>query len=237
MGQSTSGEVSYTEAVKLHIDLPEGDEAMKKMLPTEQKSQKTLLFNEKAALYRNAGKGDNGDLNLRHEDEGNDVNIVIKVPEVTQFTDLETGRWLRAEEFFGRDFLITGGEKKPSWKLTGEQKKLGDYVCQKAVLKDTAQNVVAWFTPQIAVGAGPGKFAGLPGLILELEMDGGDRTIKATKVDLRPVADADLPKPSKGKKVSEAEFEKIRDEKMKEMGAETGGKPGQMRMIIKTERN
>lgn len=233
--QKTTGVVTYLETIKLKIDLPEGDEEMRKMLPPEQKVTKTLVFNEKSSLYKNAGLAGEGDLNLKHEEENTDMNIVIKMPEMTHFTDLATGNWLRAEEFFGRDFLISGGEKKLVWKMTGEQKKLGDYVCQKAVLQDTAQNVAAWFTPQIAVQAGPAQFAGLPGLILELEMDGGDRTVKATKIDLKPVAESSLEKPTKGKKVTAEEFAKIRDEKMKEMGAETGGKPGQMRMIIKTE--
>ena len=237
IGQNTSGEVIFTETIKLHIDLPDGDEAMKKMLPSEQKITKSLVFNEKASLYKNAGPTGEGDIDLKHEEDGNDINIKMKVPEVVQFTDLQSGGWVRAEEFFGRDFLVTGEPKKLAWKLTGEQKKLGDYICQKAILQDTAQVVTAWFTPQIPVSAGPGQFGQLPGLILELEMDGGDRNVKATKIDLKPIEKSALAKPKKGKAVTADEFDKIREEKMKEMGAETGGKPGQMRMIIRDERH
>ncbi len=237
LSQNTAGLVLYVETFKLQIELPEGDEEMKKMLPPEQKVTKSLVFNEKWSLYENAGPAGEGNLDLQKEEDGNDMNIVIKMPEVSQFIDLATGNWLRAEPFFGRDFLVSGGDKKLAWKLTGEQKKIGEFVCQKAILQDTSQDVTAWFTPQIPVAAGPGQFSQLPGLVLELEMDGGDRTVKAFKIDLKPVADAEIVRPTKGKSVTAAEFAKIRDEKMKEMGAETGGKPGQMRMIIKTERN
>lgn len=234
--QNTSGEAFFTETIKLQIDLDENaPEEMKKMLPPEQKVHKSLIFNEKASLYKNAGAANEGDVELKHEEDGNDMNIVIKMPEITHFTDLENDKWVRAEEFFGRNFLILGDWKPLQWKLTGEQKQLGDWVCQKAVLQDTAQNVVAWFTPQIPVAAGPGQFGQLPGLILELDFDNGQRVSKISKINLRPVAADELAKPTKGKEVSAEEFQKIRDEKMKEMGMETGGKPGTMKMIIKTQ--
>ncbi|HND87145.1 MAG TPA: GLPGLI family protein [Saprospiraceae bacterium] len=233
--QNTAGRVTYTETIKLQIEIPEAQrEAMKGMLPSEQKSQKVLTFNEKAALYQNADAADAGDLKVEHEEEGAQVNIVIKAPQVMQYTDLNTGKWLRAEEFFGRDFLISGGDKALEWKLTGEQKQIGAHLCQKASLQDSTQQVVAWFAPAIPVSVGPGSFGHLPGLILELEMDKGQRSIRADKVELKAVADSEIAKPTKGKSVTEAEFKKIRDEKLKEMGIEAGSGP-KVRMIIQND--
>ena len=71
------------------------------------------------------------------------------------------------------------------WKVSAEQKQIAGYLCQKAVLQDTARQVEVWFTPQIPVGIGPGEFADLPGMILELSMNNGDRTVVADKVDLK----------------------------------------------------
>ncbi len=236
--QNTSGQVFYTETIKIQIELPEGDEEMKKMIPPEQKVSKVLIFNEKASLYKNIGPAGEGNVEIKHDDEeGNDVQIMMKMPEVVQFTNFEEMTWLRGEEFFGRDFLISGDGKKLNWKLTGEQKKINEFVCQKAVLLDTTQNVVAWFTPQIPVPGGPGRFINLPGLILDLEMDNGNRSVKVSKIELKPVADTEIVAPTKGKAVTQAEFEKIQEEKFKEMGIETGGKPGgaRVKMIIRNE--
>jgi GLPGLI family protein len=118
------------------------------------------------------------------------------------------------------------------WKVSAEQKQIAGFQCQKAVLQDTSRQVEAWFTTQIPVSVGPGEFADLPGLILELSMAGGDRTVVAEKVDLKPVEAKMIEKPTKGKSVTREEFNKIRDEKLKEMGAEPGG-GGTMKVIIR----
>jgi hypothetical protein len=69
------------------------------------------------------------------------------------------------------------------------------YVCQKATVQlDSATNLVAWFTPQIPVSTGPGVNAGLPGLILEMAMNGDQRTVVATQVDLKKLPKGSLAK-------------------------------------------
>jgi GLPGLI family protein len=236
IAQNTSGQINYTETIKLQIELPEGDEKMKAMLPPDQKSEKVLVFNEKASIYQKKLAKQNDDLHLKHEEDGGEFNIMIKVPEVSHYAEITTGQWTRAEEFFGKDFLIEGSYKDLKWKLTGEQKKIGDYICQKAQLIDSVENVVAWFTPAISVQIGPSRYGNLPGLILEIEMDGGQRSIKANKIEFKPIDASAIVKPSKGEHVSSAEFMKIRNEKLKEMGMESGGKPGAVRMIITNDR-
>lgn len=82
------------------------------------------------------------------------------------------------------------------WKITNKTKKIGDYVCFKALAKDKIitrngqfkyNDVVAWFTPEIPLSFGPKNFVGLPGLVLEVEND--VFTIRATKVNLSPNED------------------------------------------------
>lgn len=232
--QHTSGEVTYRETVQIKIDMPDASEEIKKMIPPSQSVNRMLVFNESASLYKDAGAKGEGDLEVSNEGEGHQFKLVMKNPENTLFTDLDAGTTLNRREFFGRDFLITGNARECKWKLTGEKKKIGDYECQKALLQDTAEQVVvAWFTPQIPVPAGPSGYGMLPGLILEIDVDNGTRTILVTKMDLKPVDT--IEKPSKGKKVTTEEFKAIEAEKMKEMGAEVGGSGKGVRMIIQTE--
>ena len=93
------------------------------------------------------------------------------------------------------------------------------------VKKDTAQpqdpmdmieipeeiEVTAWFTPQIPVSNGPGEYAGLPGLILELNMY--RTTLLCSKIVMNPKEAEKIEPPKKGKEVTRAEYVKIVKEK------------------------
>jgi GLPGLI family protein len=75
--------------------------------------------------------------------------------------------------------------------------------------------ITAWYTLDIPVNHGPADYWGLPGLILEI---GDNRTqYLCTKVVMNSKDKVEISEPKKGKKVNQKEFEKIRDEKMKEM--------------------
>lgn len=75
--------------------------------------------------------------------------------------------------------------------------------------------VTAWFTPQIPVKNGPGEYAGLPGLILELNVD--RTTILCSKIVINPKETEAIQLPTKGKEVSREEYNKIVKEKTDEM--------------------
>jgi GLPGLI family protein len=91
--------------------------------------------------------------------------------------------------------------------------------------------VTAWFTPQIPVSNGPGEYAGLPGLILEMNMY--RTTILCSKIVLSTKAGDKIERPEKGEVVSREEYNKIIKEKMEEMrenfrggGRRGGGRGG-----------
>jgi GLPGLI family protein len=75
--------------------------------------------------------------------------------------------------------------------------------------------VTAWYTPQIPVSQGPGDFWGLPGLILEI--NNGGMTVLCSKITLNPKDKVEIKRPTKGEKVSSAEFEAIMMKKLEEM--------------------
>ncbi len=94
------------------------------------------------------------------------------------------------------------------------------------------KTVHAWFTPEIPVSVGPGQYNNLPGLILVLEINDGDHVLRATEVLLKPVSKSLLQRPEKGKKVTHEEFRAIVDEKLKEMGVESGGEGGSHATVV-----
>jgi len=65
-----------------------------------------------------------------------------------------------------KKFLITD-ELNYTWTITNETKKIKDYTCYKATTTFRGNNFEAWFTPDIPINAGPWKWYGLPGLIVE----------------------------------------------------------------------
>jgi GLPGLI family protein len=67
------------------------------------------------------------------------------------------------------DYLIERTFPSVSWNLNSEKKLIIGYKCQKATTNFKGRNYIAWFTEEIPLKAGLGKFNGLPGLIVLLE--------------------------------------------------------------------
>lgn len=111
-------------------------------------------------------------------------------------------------ETLGKKYII---EEVPvyKWKILNEIKEIEGYLCMKAETKDTVkdQTIYAWFTDIIPVQGGPEGFYGLPGMILEIDINGGDVIIAATKIVINSSeVDLPIPKKIKGKKISRADF-------------------------------
>ncbi|QBO58022.1 GLPGLI family protein [Chryseobacterium salivictor] len=65
------------------------------------------------------------------------------------------------------NYYFYSTSQKIEWILTGEKKKIGDYLVQKAIGSYGKRMWNVWFTNEIALPYGPYFFNGLPGLVLE----------------------------------------------------------------------
>ena len=92
--------------------------------------------------------------------------------------------------------------------------------------------VTAWYTPDIPINQGPENYWGLPGLILEVNE--GKTIILCSKIVMNTKEKKEIKAPSKGKEVTQAEYDKIVTEKMAEMRemnqGQGGGRTMQYRM-------
>ena len=220
----TTGKITYEEKIKLNIQIDDTDSnnEMLKNLPKEKTSKKELVFNSDAALYKkNPKEKQNNGL----ESEHGEGKIVIKMdePDDCSYADLKDRKIYDQREFMSRQFLIESKFDEQIWKLTGNEKSILGYPCQEAVLQDTNKKAIAWFTSAIPVSIGPNGYCNLPGLILSVDVNGGDQMMTATHVDLSTVDSKELSKPKEGKKMSKPEFRKMVAEKQKEMQEENGG--------------
>lgn len=85
-----------------------------------------------------------------------------------------------------RDFFIYDKVPKPDWKIEeNSTKTIAGYKCTKATGVFRGSKVTAYFAKDLPYSAGPFKFYGLPGLILDIRVDNMDHEIwKAESVDI-----------------------------------------------------
>lgn len=194
-------------------------------LPKESKRAKVLYFAGKNALYEKDPAVEEA---LSRELQGalaRAEHLKPPNPELERvYYDFGKNEITRQMAFMTRDFLVESEIEGKAWKFTNKKIKVLDYVCMGAELKKGDAVITAWFTPEIPVSAGPDEFFGLPGLILVIEVN-GETAFIATSIDLTPPEEGVLSKPDEGKKVTQEEFDKIVEEKMKEF-AETAGDRG-----------
>jgi len=226
-GEMLSGVVSYSDVAKVEIKI-EGDASQfAHMLPNEIKSEKQLVFTKDETIYKSKEEATN--LEDAMSEGGQVMKISMGVSNDILYTSLEDGKTIEQKDFMSRQFLISGEVAKPAWKITGSQKTILGYPCMEAMMEKDSIEVRAWFTSSIPVPAGPASYYGLPGLVLEVSLDGGDHLITAQSVELKSIGADDLEKPKKGKKVTREEYDQIVAEKLEEQGIEGGG--GEMRFI------
>ncbi|MEM7368520.1 MAG: GLPGLI family protein [Bacteroidota bacterium] len=233
IGQHTSGIITYEEVVQIQIDLPEEVKAMAIEIPTENKTQKELYFTAEHSLFKNKAS-DEGPETIEADGGDFKFKMVRSMPDNQIYKNLTTKQTVQLEEFFGKKFLIAGELRTYEWKMTGEQKPIMDMLCLQAISADTSKKIEAWFTPQIPIGTGPDLLVGLPGIVLEMTLDDGQRKLTATNIEFKEFAEGEIAAPTKGKSVTQEEYKEIVDEKMKEMEEEMGGKGG-VRVITRHE--
>lgn len=226
LAQLNAAKVTYDEKITFKINL-EGEAAQfANLMPKEQKGVKELHFNQSASIFMAPEKKEEEEINQTTEN-GGQIKIKMARPDEKSYCDLKSGKKIEQKDFMSRKFLVESelGTAK-DWKLTGNQKMILGYPCQEATKGDSTKKAVAWFTPAIPVSVGPSGFEGLPGLVLEVSAGDGQYTLLARTVEAGKENTALLVKPSEGKKMSKEAYDKMVDEKTKEMQQEYGGGAG-----------
>lgn len=218
--KAQSGKVIYNETRKLEIHL-EGDASeMQNLLPKERTSSHALYYTPDASLYINLKQSDEQDVNEQMTGGGT-VMIKMQEPEGQIYSDFKNQKTIEQREFMSRMFLIESAADSVAWKLTVNRKDIFGYPCMEAFYVKDSTKTVAWFTPSIPVSGGPSDFHGLPGLILEVNVNEGKRIISAATVSPGDVTSM-IVKPKQGKKVTKDEFRKIVAEKTGDNKSEGG---------------
>jgi GLPGLI family protein len=194
-----AGSISYERRISQFAALGNSEddsnmwmEELKKQFPKVVADNFTLQFNSKESFYY-----------LTKENPDNKyINMLFK-PSETNYVNQkhETGTVTSAATIFENTYLVNDSLVKYEWKITGEVRDIAGFECKKAVTKicDSVV-VVAFYTDQIPVQAGPENFNGLPGMILGIAVPRLGTTIFATSISLQAAPNYVLPTLSKPKK-------------------------------------
>lgn len=226
--QKTEGVIQFEEKINMHRNLPPDAGDMKAMIPEFRTSKSELLFTAGESLYRNLEEEEEDD-----EMGNGQVMIRMQRPEATFYRNYTSGRKTDQREFMGKMYLIEDAIPQTPWKMSGESREILGYNCMKAVWDDTTggrqRNIVAWFAPDIPVPAGPVTYGQLPGMILAVDINNGEMLLTAQKIELKSLKKGAIEVPSKGEKTTQADFQKMMDARMREMG----GGPGRGIRVIR----
>ena len=236
------GTITYTHSINVDLELPPELAMMAGEIPSAMSRDMLLHFDPSASLMVPApiGKRETGNKKVEVMEVAmfaemamfmsmSGMNIGGKLtnteaPAAESYIDLADGRIVETHEFMGRTFRVVDERPEYEWRLTSEQAVHLDYMVIKATAEHDSTTIEAWFTPQIPVGAGPGSYGGLPGMILVLSADDGHIKYFATDIALGDLEEGMLRKPEEGKEMSREEYVKVVEEKMDEMRKLMGGR-------------
>ncbi|WP_016990355.1 GLPGLI family protein [Flavobacterium sp. ACAM 123] len=93
----------------------------------------------------------------------------------TDYKDFEAKKYRVLFTMNDKDTNVKETLPSFNWKLVNESKTINGYTCKKATTTNTAfnanQSIVAWYTEAIPVNDGPAHYWGLPGFIIQIEIN------------------------------------------------------------------
>ena len=149
-------------------------------------------------------------LYTRNSDEPEEGGYSWRESEFNLYRNFEKDKKIDVIEMLGKTYIVDDSLHAPVWKIGNQIKEVAGYICMRADTEDPVKKhkITAWFAQDIPVSAGPERVNGLPGLILELDVNEGDVVIEAVSVAFRPLTPTDLKLPKlKGKKINDAAYD------------------------------
>lgn len=230
-GQSSTGLIQYEDRVNMHRRLPPDRQEMKAMMPEYRINKFQLVFTQEESLYEPIIEDEE---DQEFSSAGGGMRMRFRTPNSETYLNVSNSTVLIKQEFMGKDYLIVDSVKVSPWKFGAELKTIQGYECKQAYYTDESQvnvngetrtekrEITAWYTDRIRPFLGPDRFNSLPGTVLALDINNGERVLVATKIELRELKKNELKAPEKGQRVTQIEYRKMVDEQIQRMGGNGG---------------
>lgn len=220
-GQPVEGIILYEVKTNLHRNLPPERQDMKSMIPEFRTTKDELYFNATESSYKplvedeDEVSGSNGGVQFR-----------MRVPQNEYYMNTETFKKIVLQEFMGKKYLIEDSIKMSPWKFGADVKTILGYECRQAYFTEEVQGrtfeVTAWYTDKIRPLLGPERFNTLPGTVLAVDINNGERVTVARNIELRPLKKNELKMPAGGIKTTQEEYRKLVNEQVERMRSSGG---------------
>jgi GLPGLI family protein len=219
LSAQSEGKITYQVKINIHRTLPPDRQEMKEMVPEFNIVHDKLVFKENESYYTPVEEEPD-----EEESTAGGMRMKIRRPEIEYYFNNAQLLKITYREFFGKHYLIKDSIRISPWKMQDETKNVGGYLCKRAAYTDTVRNhqIVAWYTDKIKAFLGPEAFNTLPGTVLQVDINNGERVITAEKIEFVPLKKSELKIPSGGIQLNESEFAKIVEDTHKKMGQQGG---------------
>jgi GLPGLI family protein len=215
----TGGKIIYERKVNLHRRLT--DESMKSMIPEFKASRTELDFSADASISKNIKEEEDIRDQAGEENHGMVMKFSGGSTNDQTYKNYSTETITQQRELGPKIYIIEDTLKKQNWKLEEDAKTIKGFPCKKATTRNRdGNNVVAWYAEDIQSSSGPDLFGGLPGLILELNINDAEIVYTALEIVTKDFDKAVVKVPSDGKKITRKLYDQMMEE---QFGAKPGG--------------
>ena len=155
------------------------------------------------------------------------MSIIGAEKDLETYLDFTKNEMIVSKDVDGKVFLITSEVKPYEWKISRETKKINGFNAKKATVEKNGFAYEVWFSTEIKSKCGPDNSFGLPGLVLEAKMTHLEKPENYTQFKLdQLVVDNKITfaVPTKGKPVTDKEFNTFREEYDKRLQEMYGNK-------------
>ena len=252
--QIKEGTVIYERKINMHKMLQ--DEQMRAMMPEFRTSKHILQFSDSSSLYKTipedeapdpfeGGPGGGGPRIMIRMGGGDGDEL---------YKNFAQSKSVLLTELGAKTYIVEDSIRAQKWKLSDETKTILGHSCHKATTqqtimgggvmriningnnpgdttkkmnapKPTQVDVVAWYADDIQTPVGPENNGGLPGVILMLDINNAQTVYTATEIK-KEVNNKEVKEPTKGKKITRADLQKLQMEMMNNMNhGGPGGRP------------
>lgn len=151
--------------------------------------------------------------------------------QIGNYTCFKATAVVKVNESDFRNFRFRNRDKKETVKDTSKANKTNFTEDWEMPKENT---ITAWYCPEIPVNQGPENYWGLPGLILEV--NDGKTVMLCTKIVMNTKDKVEIKPVTKGKEVTQTEYNDIVKKKVEEMQEMNSGPGGGNRMQFRMSR-
>lgn len=228
--QVVQGVIHYELTIDMHRTLPANRPELRNFIPQYRTDHFSLFFNADATAYKPRQE------QTQEATGGGGMRVVMRTPRIETHIDRSSRARSVSLDFMGRNMLIVDTVGIEPWRFGSETMQIAGYTVMMAWTKDTVNNVeiTAWFSPQLPRLQGPDRFVTLPGTVLAVDINNGERVWVARSIEGREVTPEELTiyRPNRAEVMTREQFNAFLEAQMQRMNQNNPGSGAMLRSFI-----